>query len=119
MVINGSDLSLNAVFYAQDKYPLLTGKGLTVSVKENLPDTADIDFRNRYTSTNLESAILSSHATIMSTLIAGAGNTYYTGKGVAYKAGLTNVSFQILLPEHDSAIKNTIPVYKITLTVQA
>jgi hypothetical protein len=105
MVINGSDLSLNAVFYAQDKYPLLTGKGLTVSVKENLPDTADIDFRNRYTSTNLESAILSSHATIMSTLIAGAGNTYYTGKGVAYKAGLTNVSFQILLPEHDSVYK--------------
>jgi hypothetical protein len=111
MVINGSDLSLNNVYYAQSKFPSVNGKGLTVSVKENLPDTTDIDLAKRFFTTGLESNTYSSHATIMATLIGGAGNTYYTGKGVAYKSNLTSVSFQTLLPEQDSIYKK----YKISV----
>src|SRR4051812_33127285 len=81
MVINGSDLSLNNIFYAHTQFPFVTGKGLTASIKESLPDTADIDFKKRFIKTGLEASALSAHATTMCTLIGGAGNTYYTGKG--------------------------------------
>lgn len=111
MVINGSDLSLNNIFYAHNRFPGVTGKGLTVSIKENRPDTPDIDFKKRFISTGLETATLSSHATIMATLIGGAGNTYYTGKGAAYKANLSSASFQTLLPENDSVYRK----FNITL----
>jgi hypothetical protein len=102
MVLNGSDLTLNAISYAHNQHKNITGKGITVSVKEDRPDTIDIDFRKRYINTGLESSTLSSHATTMFTLIGGGGNTFYTGKGAAYKANLSSVSFQVLLPEQDS-----------------
>lgn len=105
MVISGADLSLNNIFFSHDTYPAVTGKGLTVSIKENRPDSLDIDFRNRYVRTGMETSTLSSHATTIMTLIGGAGNTYYTGKGVAYGAQLTSASFQVLLPEHDTVYK--------------
>jgi hypothetical protein len=104
MVMNGSDPSLNRIYYAHSKY-VISGEGLTASVKENRFDTLDIDFHQRIIRTGLESSTLSSHATAMATLIGGAGNTYHTGKGAAYKARLTSVSFQTLLPEHDSIYK--------------
>lgn len=104
MVINGSDLSLNNIYYAHSKYSI-NGNGLTASVKENHFDTLDIDFYQRVLTTRLESSTLSSHATAMATLIGGAGNSYYTGKGAAYKSYLSSVSFHSLLPEHDSIYK--------------
>lgn len=104
MVMNGSDLSLNKITYTHSRFPL-SGEGLTVSVKENLFDSLDIDFNRRITKTGLESSTLSAHATAMATLIGGAGNTYYTGMGAAYKAQISSVSFQTLLPEHDSVYK--------------
>jgi hypothetical protein len=112
MVVNGSDLSLNNISFAHIKYPGVTGRTLTASIKENRPDTADIDFRLRFFKTGTESQTLSGHATAMTTLIGGAGNTYYNGKGAAYKANLTSTSFQNLLPEHDSFYR------KIRITVQ-
>jgi len=104
MVINGSDLSLNNIFFAHSKYTV-NGEGLTVSVKENRPDTLDIDFYKRFKRTGLESSTLSAHATAMATLVGGAGNTYYTGKGAAYKVNVSSASFQTLLPEHDTVYK--------------
>ncbi|NJO25284.1 MAG: hypothetical protein HC867_05125 [Bacteroidia bacterium] len=57
-----------------------------MSVKEKFMDTSDIDLLGRYKPSNAVSATSATHATIMTTLIAGAGNSFYTGKGVAYKA---------------------------------
>ncbi len=104
MVINGSDLSLNNIFYAHSKYTV-NGESLKVSIKENCFDTMDIDLRQRFSKTGSESSTLSSHATAMATLIGGGGNTYYTGKGAAYKANLSSTTFQTLLSEHDTVYK--------------
>lgn len=102
VAVSNLDMSANKINLVQSRFPLYNGQSLSVSVKENKPDTADIDFKGRYISTPFASSTLSSHATIMATIIAGAGNTYYEGKGVATAAGIISTSFSTLLPEPDT-----------------
>ncbi|MFC0771574.1 S8 family peptidase [Terrimonas alba] len=99
VAVSNLDLSANKVNLVHSEFPFYNGQSLVVSVKENKPDTADIDFKGRYISTSSTSPTLSGHATIMATIIAGAGNTYYEGKGVATAAGISSTNFSNLLPE--------------------
>ena len=68
--VGNLDQSVNKINLAHRNFPLVNGDGITVSVKENKPDTTDIDFKGRFLSTNLSSTTISSHASIMSTMIA-------------------------------------------------
>ncbi|MDB5198421.1 MAG: C-terminal target protein [Chitinophagaceae bacterium] len=109
--INGFDLGTNKVNVVHNNFPQLNGDGLVVSIKENRMDTADIDFKGRYMPTTLTSSVFSSHASIMATMIAGAGNSYYEGKGVVWGATISSSDFSILLPDPDAAYQQ----YKITV----
>ena len=102
VAVSNLDLSANKVNLVHSEFPFFNGQSLVVSVKENKPDTADIDFKGRYISTSTSSPTLSSHATIMATIIAGGGNTYYEGKGVATAAEISSTNFSNLLPEPDA-----------------
>ena len=97
------DLSVNKINLVHRNFPLINGQGITVSVKENKPDTTDIDFKGRFLSTNLSSTIVNSHASIMSTMIAGAGNSWHLGQGAAWGSTISSSSFAILLPDPNSA----------------
>jgi Subtilase family len=99
--INTLDVSTNKINLLHSKMPLLDGNGMTVSIKENNFDSTDLDLINRNIFNPLASNSISPHATIMATMAAGAGNTYYLGKGVAYKANITSSSFSNLLPDDD------------------
>ena len=99
--VNNLDLSVNKINLLHSNMPLLNGDGITISIKENLPDTTDIDFAARYMYNPLEAATVSSHASIMATMAAGAGNSWYLGKGVAIAATITSSSFSNLLPDVD------------------
>ncbi|MBS1564181.1 MAG: S8 family serine peptidase, partial [Bacteroidetes bacterium] len=99
--IAGFDYTANGVNRVHRLYPAVDGRQTVVSVKENRPDTADIDFTGRYIPATMASSSLSSHATIMGTIIAGGGNSFYTGRGVAPGAGLSSSSFAVLLPDSD------------------
>ena len=101
-VINDYDNSVNAVNLLMANYPAVTGHGLSVSVKENLFDTADIDFTGRYIHTNHESAFTTTHATTMATLIAGGGNSFHTGKGIAWESGLSSSDFSNPFPDSNT-----------------
>jgi hypothetical protein len=101
VIVNGFDYTTNHITTAHRDFPLLDGRNTVVSVKEEKPDTTDIDLRGRFRTTVLQSPRISSHATIMSTIIAGAGNSFYTGKGVAGGSILTSSSFERLLPDSD------------------
>ena len=109
--INGFDNTTNHINTVHNYYPLLNGARTVVSVKENEPDTADIDFTGRFISTPLSSNSLSSHASIMGTIIAGGGNSFYTARGVAPGAGVCSSSFAVLLPDSDAAYRR----YQVTV----
>lgn len=101
MALPAFDNSLNAINEVHHRFPTLNGNGLVVSIKENQFDSNDIDIRGRILSTPLASPVIMSHATAMATLIAGAGNSYYTGKGPAWQSRISSSSFASLLPDSD------------------
>ena len=111
VTLSGFDNTANHINTVHSGYPLLNGRQTVVSIKENQPDTADIDFRGRYISTPLSSSSLSSHATTMGTIIAGGGNSFYTARGVAPGADLCTSSFAVLLPDSDAAYRR----YQVTV----
>ncbi len=95
------DLNLNAnvISRIHAERPDLNGEGVIISVKENAYNSTDLDLRGRSTPSGLEAESLSNHATEMATIIAGAGNSFITGRGVARGAHLTGASFEVLFPE--------------------
>lgn len=97
--LTGFDLSANKGNLAHRLWPGINGNGITISIKENKPDTADIDFAGRYLSSRLSSPRTETHATTMATIAAGAGNSFYTGKGFAPGAAITSSDFSNLLPD--------------------
>lgn len=97
--VPGLDLNTNRINTVHRLYPALDGEGQTVSVKENQYDTTDIDLRLRHRPSSRGSGFSTAHAGLMATLIAGAGNSYYTGRGVARAAELTTADFINLLPD--------------------
>lgn len=104
-ILRDYDNSVNDINLFFAKYPSINGDGLTVSLKENLFDTSDIDFKGRYKPTTLNSIEASSHATTMATLIGGGGNSFYTSKGVAWGCKLSSSGFSVLLPDANSSYR--------------
>lgn len=100
--VSGFDLGTNHINTAHHHFPNVTGEGLVVSVKENRFDSNDTDLKGRVVPSTVASPNLSGHASIMATMIAGAGNSFYDGKGVAYRANLQSASFANLMPEPET-----------------
>ena len=98
--VNRFDNSVNKINLTHHTWPLLNGNGTVVSIKENLFDTADIDFKGRILKTLISSPVTSSHASYMATIIGGAGNTHYTGKGAAWGTILSSSDFASLMPDN-------------------
>ncbi|MCB2407253.1 S8 family serine peptidase [Hymenobacter lucidus] len=98
--LNQSDLSVNRITTAHTRFPQLAGQGLTISIKEDAFDLADIDFKGRIVPSSLFNATFSPHATAIATLIGGGGNSAPSGKGVAWQARLATSSYQSLLPDN-------------------
>ena len=101
--VGNLDLAVNKINLAHRIFPLVNGDGITISVKENKPDTTDIDFKGRFLSTNLSSTTVNSHASIMSTMIGGGGNSWHLGKGAAWGSTISSSSFAVLLPDANAA----------------
>ncbi|HEX8326154.1 MAG TPA: S8 family serine peptidase [Hymenobacter sp.] len=97
--LSNSDLSVNAIAALHARFPQLAGQGLTVSVKEQPFDPADIDFKGRVATVGPFPSPASDHATAMTTLIGGAGNSDPLGRGVAREVKLTTSDFARLLPD--------------------
>jgi hypothetical protein len=101
-LVSTLDLSVNKVNLAHRNFSSINGDAVVVSLKENRPDSTDIDFHGRYLSTHLSSPVFSAHASTMATMIAGGGNNWHLGKGAAWGGTISSSSFAVLLPESNS-----------------
>lgn len=108
--INSADPSANAINTAQQHYPTVNGHHIIVSLKEHLFDTTDIDLAGRQLPSSLAAIVTDSHATIMATMIAGAGNSDIKGLGAAPAAKLSSVNFESLLPEDSTYFSQGIAI---------
>ena len=105
LAVGTFDNSLNTINLVHSQYPKLNGANMVASVKENKPDTTDIDYKARYISTPLSSNLITSHASYMCTIIAGGENSFYSGNGVTPAASLISSNFATLLPDADNVYK--------------
>lgn len=105
--IKNFDLSVNKINVLHRYYPALNGKNIRIAIKENRFDSVDIDVIGRYIPSGLSNSTVSTHATNMATMIAGAGNSFYSGKGVAWRANLASTSFFNILPDQDDYFQSS------------
>lgn len=82
-IIKGYDRSFHGINYIDHTYPFANGKNILVGIKERSPDKTDIDLQKRVKASPLASPEITRHATEISTLIGGAGNSDYNGRGIA------------------------------------
>ncbi|QMU26728.1 S8 family serine peptidase [Adhaeribacter radiodurans] len=104
LILRNTDLTANNVTAVHAKFPALKGNGLAASIKENPFDTTDIDLKNRIIRTSALKGTATMHATTMATLLAGAGNSAPSGRGVAPNARLASSDFSNLLPDDASTL---------------
>jgi hypothetical protein len=103
MVI-GYDRSINQLNHADYYFPNADGHGITIGIKENKINETDIDLQQRIQPSILASAVGDNHATTVSSLAGGAGNSFYTGKGVAHKCNFLPSSFSNLFPDSSALL---------------
>lgn len=96
------DISLNKISYSHHQFPSTNGDSVFVSIKEQEFDSTDIDINGRYFNSGVGSASQTIHASIMATILGGAGNTSPYAKGAAPGSYLTSSDFVTLLPDADS-----------------
>lgn len=82
------------------------GKNITVGVKEQKMEELDLDLYKRVVPSSLASATVSNHATVISSIIGGAGNSFYNGRGIANGCKFYSSSFSDLFAD-DAGILNT------------
>ena len=77
------DLTLNRANLAHHIYSDINGRGIQASVKEQLLDSTDIDWKGRFFNSGVGAATQTSHASIMATILAGGGNSSIYATGAA------------------------------------
>ncbi|MFM6925814.1 MAG: S8 family serine peptidase [Ferruginibacter sp.] len=86
--------------------PAANGKNITVGVKEQKMEEQDLDLYKRIVPSSLAAATVSNHATVISSIIGGAGNSFYNGRGIANGCKFYSSSFSNLFAD-DAGILNT------------
>lgn len=98
------DLNLhpNRINTLHHYFPQYRGQGELVSIQEPTYQQDDIDLIGRYSSFGVEGEFSDYHATEMATIVAGAGNSFVTGAGVAPKARHTSADNTDVIPQENA-----------------
>ncbi len=103
--VPGHDLSVNHIRAVHIEQAELDGRGSVVSIKEQRFDSNDVDLRGRVLFGAPSTPQTSVHATLMATLVGGAGTSDPEGRGVARGVHLLSSSFVGLLPDPPEVYK--------------
>jgi hypothetical protein len=98
-MVTGYNRVVSSINAAGFLLPAVNGNGIVMGIKEKKMDGTDIDLQTRVLPSVLASATEENHATIITTLAGGAGNSFSTGKGVAGKCLFFPSSFSNLFPD--------------------
>lgn len=101
--LNINPNTINQIHHA---FPQLNGDGMTISIQELLFNPSDIDLIGRNVPSDLGAREESDHATEMATIAAGAGNSFITGKGVAWTAGINSSDFSDIFPDPNASYQS-------------
>lgn len=99
---NFVNFNLNTVNRVRAYLPFYNGQGLIASIKEFRYDTLDIDLSDRHLPSAFSTNATDSHTTLMASILAGGGNSFRNGLGVAWGARLTSSSFLNIFPDDNS-----------------
>lgn len=101
LIVPGQNLFVNNIYGLQILAPWVSGAGITVSIKEFQFDSSDVDLQGRVLPPSNAASNLTTHAGIMASLVAGAGNADLQGRGVAPACNIVSSSFVGLQPDDD------------------
>lgn len=85
--------------------PGADGKNIVVGIKENRMNDADIDLYKRIIPSTIASGSIENHATVIASIIGGAGNSFYDGRGIANGSSFYSSSFSNLFVD-DAVLLN-------------
>lgn len=97
---NRSFHGINAVDY---NLPGANGRNIVVGVKEQQMEPADLDLYQRVLSSPVADPDKTNHATVIASIIGGAGNSFYDGRGIANECRFFPSSFDNLFAD-DAAL---------------
>ncbi|HEX4876637.1 MAG TPA: S8 family serine peptidase, partial [Chitinophagaceae bacterium] len=98
---NRSFHGINALDYS---LPGANGKNIVAGVKEQKMQEADIDLVKRVVASPIAATNTTSHATVISSIIGGAGNSFYDGRGIAPAAKFFPSTFDNLFADNTGTL---------------
>ncbi|MEO6540539.1 MAG: S8 family serine peptidase, partial [Ferruginibacter sp.] len=87
--------------------PSANGKNITVGVKEQRMEELDLDLWKRVVPSTLAAPNITNHATVISSIIGGAGNSFYNGRGIANGCKFYSSSFSNLFCDDAAVLNNS------------
>jgi hypothetical protein len=97
--IIGYDRSFHGINAVDYHIPGANGKNIVVGVKEQKPDENDIDLWKRVLPSSIAATTTSYHATVIASIIGGAGNSSYYGRGIAWGCSFFPSTFSNLFAD--------------------
>lgn len=102
--IIGYDRSFHGINYIDYTVPSANGKNIVAGVKEQKMEVTDLDIHKRVLSSSLAAGTTDNHATVISSIIGGAGNSFYDGRGIANGCKFFPSSFANLFADDVSVL---------------
>jgi hypothetical protein len=99
VAIIGYDRSFHGINAIDYSIPSANGNNIVAGVKEQKMEAQDLDLYKRVLPSGIEAPATEMHATVISTIIGGAGNSFYDGRGVAYRCHFFPSSFNNLFAD--------------------
>lgn len=104
--IIGYDRSYHGINAVDYLLPGANGRNRVAGVKEHKMRETDLDLWKRVLPSSIASNTVSNHATVIASIIGGAGNSFYDGRGIAWGVRFFPSSFDNLFPD-DANILNS------------
>jgi hypothetical protein len=103
--IIGYDRSFHGINAVDILIPDANGKDIVAGVKEQKPDETDLDIWKRVLPSSLATATTSYHATVITSIVGGAGNSSYKGRGIAWASRFFPSSFSNLFADDEAVLQ--------------